>query len=212
MKGYASIPKWSPDDFGKYIHCFNKIDGSNFRAEWNRKLSKKSNFTMGFGKYGTRREAIHKNSPFAEGIGIFEERLAEPLDLLFRTQKIFRGVDRITVYGEFYGDSSFAGIHKWDEPHDISVFDIFLFKKGFLPPMEFKHITDGIHINTPRFFLSQQFNQGLVDKINTGFFGLEEGMVCKGVEDGKVFMFKIKTDEWLKRVKTMYGEKQMLEY
>jgi len=46
MESYNSIPKWSEDYFGKYVFAFDKIDGSNFRAEWNRKLSKKSRLHM----------------------------------------------------------------------------------------------------------------------------------------------------------------------
>ena len=140
MKTYASIPKWKPEDFGKQVHGFYKKDGSNFRAEWDRKLSKKSNFTNGFRNFGTRKEAIHKNNPFFEGVKIFDEKFSEKLNEVFRTDKAFNSVDRITVYGEFFGNSSFAGIHKWDEMHDIYLYDVFLYKKGYLPPADFLKI------------------------------------------------------------------------
>jgi len=41
---------------------------------------------------------------------------------------------------------------------------------------------------------------------------LKEGIVFKGVEEGKVFMFKVKTDEWLHKVRTLYGDKVAIEY
>jgi hypothetical protein len=43
-------------------------------------------------------------------------------------------------------------------------------------------------------------------------FNLKEGMVLKGVINNRVFMMKVKTWDWLNRVKELYGEKKMLEY
>ncbi|HUU88801.1 MAG TPA: RNA ligase family protein [Candidatus Glassbacteria bacterium] len=221
MKSYASIPKWSPDYFGKHVFGFDKIDGSNFRAEWNRKLSKKSNFTLGFGKYGTRREAIHKNSPFAEGIQIFEDKFAIELDQIFKENKVFRGVDRITVFGEFFGNSSFAGIHNWDELHDIYIYDIFLYKKGFLPPADFIKIFDN-EVDCSKSLYQGIFTEEVLKHVEDGDLSqwqypqstqeLEEGIVFKGVEDGNIFMFKVKTKEWLAKVKELYGETKSEEY
>jgi len=215
MKTYTSIPKWKPEYFGKHVFGFDKIDGSNFRAEWDRKLSKKSRFTKGFSKFGTRNQAIHKNSQFFEGVKIFDEKFSEGLDELFRTEKRFRGIDRITVYGEFFGDNSFAGIHDWNEPHDIFLYDVFLYKKGYLPPREFKDVFQE-NFDCCIQFWNGLFNEEIVKKVESNTmnrkFKLEEGMVFKGVEEGKVFMFKIKTDEWLQKVKEKYGEAKMLEY
>ena len=80
MKTYHTIEKYNESDFGKYIFSFDKIDGSNFRAEWDRKLSKRTSFTMGFKKFGTRTQLITKNNPFVEAVGIFENKYAENLD------------------------------------------------------------------------------------------------------------------------------------
>ena len=127
MEKYSSIPKWSEDYFGKYIFAFDKIDGSNFRAEWNRKLSKKSRFTFGFSKFGTREEKIKNvNHPFYEAVEIFQNKFSEQLNEIFLTDKTFRNVDSITVYGEFFGLNSFAGLHDWKEEHDIKIFDVLL--------------------------------------------------------------------------------------
>jgi len=213
MKTYHSIPKWKPEDFGKHVFGFDKIDGSNFRAEWDRKLSKKSNLA-GFAKFGTRRESIHKNSPFFEGVKIFDEKFSTELDEIFRTEKEFRGVDRITVYGEFFGPNSFTGIHKWDEPHDVYLYDVFLFKKGFLPPAVFRDLFE------PDFDCALQFMQGIfseemlrqVEENDIPGHKLDEGIVFKGMEEGKVFMFKVKTHEWLNKVKESYGNTAVAEY
>ena len=223
MKTYASIPKWKEDDFGKHVFGFYKIDGSNFRAEWSRKLSKRSTLSSGFSKFGTRREAIHKNSPFFEGIKIFDEKFAIELEEIFRTHKAFRGVDRITVYGEFFGNNSFAGIHDWDVMHDIYLYDVFLYKKGFLPPADFLKIFPYSEFDICKCFYNGIFTEEVLKHVEDGDLtqwqygpqstqDLEEGIVFKGVEDGKVFMFKVKTKEWLAKVKERYGETKADEY
>ena len=207
MKSYHSIQRYNEEHLGKTVFSFEKIDGSNFRAEWNRKLSKKSNFTKGFGKFGTRREMIHKNHPFVEAVGIFENKYADDLDKVFREDKTFRGIDRITVFGEFYGSQSFAGRHNWEESHDVVLFDLFLFKKGYLPPADFVKIFGSFDMPILEYVgpLTQEYIE-LVEK------GDGEGRVYKGTEDGQVFMGKIKTNRWLNRVKELYGEQVMLEY
>jgi len=210
MKAYTSIPKWSEEDFGKYVFGFDKIDGSNIRAEWDRKLSKKSRFTYGFKKFGTRNELIHQNSPFAEAIGIFENKYVEDLNKIFMDNKLFRGVDRITVYGEFFGENSFAGSHVWTEPHDIQIFDVFLYKKNYVPPTDFKKAFEWV--DTVKFLFNLTFDSNVQKMIEKNAMGLKEGVVCKWVENGRVHMFKVKTEQWLRKVKDLYGEAKMLEY
>jgi hypothetical protein len=207
MKSYHSIQRYNKDHIGKPVFSFEKIDGSNIRAEWSRKLSKKSSFTMGFGKFGTRNQMIHKNSPFVEAVGIFENKYAEDLDKIFRESKTFRGIERITVYGEFFGKSSFAGQHVWDEPHDVLIFDAFLYKKDYLPPSTF--MKEFRMLEIPFLEYTGLLTPEYIERVEKGD---GEGRVYKGVEDGKVFMGKIKTTRWLNEVKALYGEKVMLEY
>ena len=70
MKQYGSIPKWCAEDFGKPIIAFDKLDGSNIRAEWNQK--------QGFYKFGTRHHLIdEKNKPFGESIELIKNKFSE---------------------------------------------------------------------------------------------------------------------------------------
>ena len=138
MKQYNEIKKYDIAHLGQHIFAFDKLDGSNFRAEWNRKLSKKSHFTKGFKKFGTRNRVITKgNDPFIDMMIIFKDKYADKIDEIFRKHKIFKNADTITLYGEFYGPNSFGGFHNWDEEHDIYFFDAFIYKKNFLSPSEF---------------------------------------------------------------------------
>jgi hypothetical protein len=207
MKTYHSIQRYNEDHLGKHVFSFEKIDGSNIRAEWSRKLSKKSSFTMGFSKFGTRNQMIHKNSPFAEAIGIFENKYAEDLDKIFNEDKIFRGIERITVYGEFFGSNSFAGQHDWKEDHDLLIFDVFLYKKDYLSPADFMKSL-GV-LDVPFLEYTGPLTLEYIERVERGD---GEGRVYKGADNGKTFMGKIKTQRWLNKVKALYGEKIMLEY
>jgi len=207
---YPTIEKWSPKYFGKHIFAFDKCDGSNMRFEWNRKLSKKSRFTFGFKKFGTRTERIMNTSnPFYEGVKIFNDEYAELLDKIFIENKRFRNIEQITVFTEFCGKNSFAGRHDWKEKHYLKIFDINLYKKGFLSPAEFFDI---FYIGRPALVKVGEFEEQFVKEIENNKYNLQEGVVCKGMDEGKVFMFKIKTQAWLDKVKKMYGEKEMLNY
>jgi hypothetical protein len=210
MKSYHSIQKYSEEDFGKYIYAFEKIDGSNFRAEWDRKLSKKTSFTNGFGKFGTRNEMIRwTNNPFYAGVDIFKKKFSAELDKIFREEKAFRGIDRMTVYGEFFGENSFAGVHNWNEPHDIKLFDIFVYKKDFVSPRDFLDIFGNLDIC--KLVYQGPFTQNFLELIQKNTFKLKEGVVCKGSEDKRIYMFKIKNDIWLSSVRQLFGD-QKAEY
>lgn len=210
MKHYHSIGKNIQDYIGQFAFGFDKIDGSNFVAEWNRKLSKKSAFTNGFGKFGTRTEMIkHKNNPFCEAIDIFMEKYSAPLDKIFREDILFRGVDGITVYGEFFGENSFAGQHDWNEPHDVVIFDMFMYKKDFVKMGDFVNLFE--HLGIPKIVTRGILDEDMIEDIVTNIYGLKEGVVFKGVIDKKVWMAKVKTQHWLDKVRALYGINNNIE-
>lgn len=212
MKTYHSIEKNVQDYIGQFAFGFDKIDGSNFRAEWNRKLSKKSTFTNGFGKFGTRNEMIkHDSNPFCEAIDIFMEKYSASLDKIFREDILFRGVDVITVYSEFFGEHSFAGQHDWDEPHYLSLFDVFMYKKDFLSPSDFIKLFENMHI--PKLLFNGILTEQAIQFIEWNCFEnkLKEGVVFKGVINKNVWMAKVKTQQWLDKVRTLYGINNNIE-
>jgi hypothetical protein len=210
MKQYPTIPRYKEEHFGKFVWAFDKVDGSNFRVEWDRKLSKKSRFTNGFKKFGSRTEMILNNrNPFIEAVTIFEEQYAEKFDEIFTEAKEFRGVPIITIFGEFYGPNSFAGIHDWKEPHDLIFYDTFIYKKGFLPPSDFMNLFEELPIQ--KLLWKGILDKDFVSSIETNE-ELSEGVVYKGVEEKEIFMGKIKTFKWLESIRNKYGEAKMLEY
>lgn len=140
-----------------------------------------------------------------------QEKYSESLDKIFRENKIFRGVDTITVYGEFFGNLSFAGQHNWlfEESFDVVIFDMFLYKKDFLKPKDF--IDTFEHLGIPKIIFEGILDETQIDQIKSNIYNLNEGVVIKGVENGKVFMVKLKTNDWIKKVREIYGVNNTIE-
>lgn len=192
MEQYPSIPvivQKTP------IIAFDKIDGSNIRVEWSRKT--------GFYKYGTRTRLLDPNEkPLGEAKTLFENKYANDLDKIYRTQKY----ERATAFLEFAGENSFAGNHE-EETHDLTLFDIHVYKQAFLPPKEFLKLYGNLDIpnilytgNPTEAFIKSVRERTLEDMTY-------EGVVCKGGLDSRrrVISFKIKSQDWLDAVKTKYG-------
>jgi len=205
MKSYPKIEHYNKGPFGLSCYAFYKYDGSNFRAEWSRK--------RGWYKYGTRNVMVDKNTPmFGDAIDIFLNKYGEDLDDVFR--KEYKRVDSFVVFGEFFGDHSFAGKHVDEDKKDIILFDVNQFKRGFLPPNEF--VNNFGHLDIPKIVYKGIYDEELVDRIKSNQLNLEEGVICKGTIKTKsegeiVWMTKIKTIEWINKVKLLYGEKALLE-
>lgn len=112
MKTYWEIPGPSKMPQSACI-AFDKLDGSNLRFEWNRK--------RGWNKFGTRRRLMDETDPeYGSAIQLFQETLAEGIEKVLKDEKAYRGVERVTAFAEFYGPSSFAGWHDWNEPKQLT--------------------------------------------------------------------------------------------
>lgn len=188
MKSYPSIPKDVRQDL--YIYAFDKLDGSNMRAEWNSK--------KGFYKFGTRTQLIDENTkPFNIAIPMIKEKYEKDLSLIFEEQK-WR--DALCFF-ELWGPSSFAGNHNFEEKMDVTLLDVNPYKEGILPPADFlKHFG---HLDIPGVLYKGEVNAELFDAVKQGSLkGMTmEGVVCKGSDDGKTVMFKIKNRTWLNKLK-----------
>lgn len=179
--------------------AFNKLDGSNFRAKWTKK--------KGFCLFGTRTQLIDASTPvWGEMINIFLKDSAKQLNELFC--KKYPNEREIVVFGEFHGEHSFAGKHV-DENHEITIFDILVGHKNsyFINPTDFIKLADIIKI--PEVIYTGNLNDEFIQEVRENKFNLKEGVICKGLEKsgafrGKIWMCKIKTFEYLKRIQTLY--------
>jgi hypothetical protein len=220
MKQYPSIEYWNKGIIGTNVYAFDKLDGSNIRAEWNKKLSKKTSFTNGFGKFGTRTQLTYLTDPnWGLAIQLFMKKYSAGLDKIFNEDKHFRNARTVTIFAEYFGPNSFAGWHdikdKENDKMDLILFDVDVFQKGLVKAKDF--IEKFEHLGIPKVVYKGIYNEQLIEDVRNNIFGLNEGVVVKGITLTKkkdvenVWMTKIKTNEWLQKVKSIHGDKKLLE-
>lgn len=191
MKHYPSITKEIRHDID--IYAFDKLDGSNIRAEWNAK--------RGFYKFGTRSNLIdEKSEPFGISIPLIRSKYEEKLAQIFQAYKW----SEVVCFFELHGPSSFAGQHNFTETLDVTLFDVNPFKKGILPPSQFIDLFGELDI--PKILYHGKVTTELFDLVKQSTLsGMTfEGIVCKGESDTKAkspIMFKIKSKAWLEKLK-----------
>jgi hypothetical protein len=193
MKHYPSITKEVRNDID--IYAFDKLDGSQIRAEWNSK--------KGFYKFGTKNKLIDANSnSFGQAVPLIKDKFELDLAAVFKEHN---WKDAICFF-ELWGPSSFAGQHDFKENLTVTLFDVNPYKQGILEPKEF--ITYFGHLDTPKVLYIGKVNTELFDKVKQSTMpGMTfEGIVCKGASDtfAKMpVMFKIKSKAWLNKLKEL---------
>lgn len=190
MKSYPSISKEIRQDL--YIYAFDKLDGSNIRAEWNPK--------KGFYKFGTRTQLIDSQSQFGKAIPLIKEKYEQDLLNVFKNQKW----ESVICFFEFFGPSSFAGSHNSEEQQTVVLLDAAPYKHGLLEPADF--IKYFGHLDTAKLLYEGHIDVALFDAVKQSTLdGMTfEGVVCKSANDKKTkapIMFKIKSQAWLNKLK-----------
>ena len=202
MKHYPSITKEIRNDIP--IIGFAKIDGSNIRAEWNDK--------RGFYKFGTRHELIDdKTRPFGRSIPLLRDKYEIDLTRVFKE----RGWKNVICFFEYWGAESFAGNHNFDQAMDITLIDVNPFdtnpyQMGILPPENFIELFE--YIDIPTICYRGYVTTELFDRVKQSTLpGMSaEGVVCKGNDNGKTVMFKIKSQAWLDKLKEYCNDNESL--
>jgi len=196
MKQYPSIPT-KPKGNCTAFWVFDKLDGSNIRVEWTSK--------RGFNKFGTRKRLLGSD----QGILTRAEVLANTQEKTFRSIFTQNKIDKAICFFEFWGPNSFAGSHKENDDHKLTLIDVDVYKQGMIPPNRFLELFDPTPVNTPNFIhyglVDEEFkNQVRKGEVNGVTF---EGVVCKAYNKRKrnTEMFKIKSEAWIAAVKAKYG-------
>src|ERR1035437_3080960 len=196
MKQYPEIASSLGQSFREFpAYVFDKLDGSNLRFEWSRR--------QGWNKFGTRSRLFDESDEvFGKAIPLFHTVLADDLERIARKERW----DNITAYAEFWGENSFAGLHSSDDEKQLTLFDVNVYKKGFLGPKEFLHLFQDLPI--PAFLGKVNWTRHYVSLIRQGEIeGITfEGVVGKGGEGHKIIMAKAKTQAWVDKVKAIYNE------
>lgn len=195
MKTYPTIPKDIRKDLS--IYAFDKLDGSNIRAEFSKK--------KGFWKFGSRRVLIDESTErLGEAVNLIKENFEKDVSDIMKKNKLERGI----FFFEFYGENSFAGNHI-DEDHRVTIIDVDIFKKGIMPPdVLIKHFG---HLDSAQVLYHGKANSHLIDSVRQGTLeGMTfEGVICKAKNPKKTMrpiMFKIKNQAWLDKLKNFCGD------
>jgi hypothetical protein len=118
--------------------AFEKYDGTNLHWVWDREL--------GWHAFGMRRNRFdldeagiaefHANHPGnLDAPDIFRRDLASQLEKIFRKNPAY-DVAELTVFTEYFGLGSFAGLHKEDDPKRLVLFDVET-PRGIIGPEQF---------------------------------------------------------------------------
>ena len=188
MKHYPSIPRFFDrvnDYLGNSCIAFEKLDGSNIRAEWSRK--------QGWYKFGTRKTMIGGDSAFKEAVDLIRDT-ADIIPLALDNPKF-----PFVAFFEFLGDNSMAGFHIPEDPKRIVLIDVSLYKQGMLSPYEFNRLF--MNVSTPKVVYEGILTHEFVNSVKRGEIGSFEGVVVKGIDGKMPWMTKIKSDAWLAEVR-----------
>jgi len=194
MKSYPSIAHKLNQEVD--IVAFDKLDGSNIRAEWSPK--------RGFYKFGTRRRVIDESDThLGIAVTLIKKKYAEKLPKIFMRQRWHQSV---VCFFEFFGEHSFGGQHRKSDDHQIVLFDVSVYKQGFVHPNDFITLFEGLGI--PKVLYRGKANAEFIKSVkdNTLEGMTLEGVVCKAPnpkkkKTGKPVMFKIKSQAWLDKLR-----------
>ena len=198
MNTYPSIPDSKKAPIGQRCVAFYKYDGSNMRWEWSKK--------RGFHKFGTRTRLFDETDQvFGEGVPLFMDTMAQPIQE--RVLDVYGSkLERFTAFGEFLGKNSFAGSHIKDDEKYLKLFDVTVFKKGFIDPKLFVQMFGEFDFTAEEVYRGP-LTEGFINSVrNSGpgqlpGYDLNEGVIVKGGEGHKLWMTKIKTYAYLAKLK-----------
>lgn len=197
MKQYPSITKKVTPN--SYIYAFDKLDGSNIRAEWSKK--------KGFWKFGTKTRLVDEtDSIFGQAPKLILDKYGDELGRILHKNNW----DRSICFFEFYGENSEFGVHK-DEDHTVTLIDVNVYKKGLLSPKDFVQLFENLGI--PKLLYSGYAHADFVEQVCNGTLPSMtfEGVVCK-TNSYNPDMFKIKNRAWLDRLREhCAGDEKLFE-
>jgi len=208
MKTYPSVEYWNRGIMGAKVIAFDKLDGQNIRVEWSK--------NKGWYKFGTRTSMFDEtNKQFGNVIHSFKEKYSEGLEEIFTRNKNYRSTKNFIVFCEWVGENSFSGKHQEGDKMDLVLFDVApgdYTNGSFIEPKQFVKDFGFLHI--PNIIYEGPLTMEFINDVKEGKFNLKEGVMCKGVsQDGKrdVWIVKIKTNDWLKKLKEKFGEKALID-
>lgn len=200
VKSYPSLPYATECHLP--IIAFDKLDGSNVRAEWTKK--------KGWHKFGTRNRLVDATDPvFGIVPSVIETKYGTSLEKALSDA----GYEKAMCFFEFHGPSSFAGMHDVTEQKTVTLFDVAPFTKGILEPELF--LKQFGHLDVAKVLYRGELTPEFIASVRTSTLpGMTfEGVVCKAANDKKTkapIMFKQKSKVWLDKLGAYCGDNKDL--
>jgi hypothetical protein len=209
MKEYPSIPaaghllaRSAEDYLGRPFVAFDKLDGSNVRAEWDRK--------RGWHSFGSRRRLLDASQPLlGRAVRLILDGYGDGLSRAFTGDPVLGQPQQATAYFEFFGPHSFAGQHDPEvlgvpanEPLRVVLIDVNVHRRGLVSAEQF--IERFGHLGIPRVVHRGVLSREFVADVRAGRFGTAEGVILKGGEGHKRWMAKVKTTAYFRRLKSFF--------
>jgi hypothetical protein len=201
---YPKIPDSKNVPLAKCV-AFEKYDGTNLHWIWEPEL--------GWYAFGTRRDrfdlddrgiaefnAVHPGLEAATAL--FFQDFARSLEAIFRVNPLYR-CPEITVFTEFFGTNSFAGTHEPDDPKQLILLDVQT-DMSMVDPQQF--VRDFSTVKIARVIYSGKLTGKFIHDIRASKYDVAEGVVCKGSNASGVWMAKIKTDAYMKRLQQAFKD------
>lgn len=187
--------------------AFEKYDGTNLHWDWNR--------DFGWHTFGTRRDEFallpvgverfaQVHAHLHEAAEVFHSTLATGIESVLRRNPRYEEVEGVSVFTEFLGPTSFAGLHKADDPKKLILFDVQTEPFGMIGPEQF--VADFGHLQIAKVVYRGKLTGKFSDDVRQGKYGVNEGVVCKGGAGADLWMVKIKTYAYLDKLKKAFAE------
>jgi hypothetical protein len=141
-----------------------------------------------------------------------DEKYASDLEAIFKSDKLFKSAEVITIFCEWFGSNSFAGQHELDDPKDIILFDVNVHKRGILSAKDFLNYFGQLKV--AECVGRGNLNDELITTVRNGTFDcvskypiknkVPEGLVVKGSSGHDLWMAKVKTQAWFDSLKKLH--------
>jgi hypothetical protein len=190
MISYPKMPNAKNQPLGHQCIAFEKLDGSNLRWLWTAK--------KGWNRFGTRTRLFDStDQQFGKAVEQFLNTLADPLEIIIRKQQ----AKSFTIFTEWWGANSFAGSHCSEDNMQLTIIDA-VNNDTFLNVYQF---LENFGDYCPTIFYSGKFTEEFIQEVRDNRFNVSEGVVCKGLISKKIWMCKIKTNQYRERLMSQYG-------
>jgi hypothetical protein len=199
---YPKIP--SPENCPlKTCIAFEKYDGTNIHWKWD--------VDFGWVSFGTRRDTYDLDDtsftiyhPGLEQVIQAFDPIKDKLAKCLSNKRIKEAI----VFTEFFGQHSFAGSHNAGDEKSLIIIDA-MFDGMMLEPNLF--LGELPKLPLARVVYRGKYNGNLIDDVRNGKYKVNEGVVCKGLVKDQLYMTKIKTNAYMRRLKNNF-DKNWKEY